>query len=89
MLSDPALYQTTNGKWLIMLSGSNYELANLKLGGSGYTPIPLDFDGDGRVDPAVYNGSLGKWIVMLSGRGYDSFSVTWGEKGYEAVGGIK
>ena len=55
-------------------------------GGTGYTPVRGDFDGDGKTDLAVYQRSTGKWYVLLSASGYKtSFSASWGGSAYSPV----
>ena len=49
-------------------------------GGSAYTPVPGDYDGDGKADIAVYHGATGLWYVRQSSTG----TTTW--LGYGGVG---
>ena len=54
----------------------DYAPVNMFLGGSGWTPVAGDFDGDWLSDPAVYSG--GRWDAMLSSAGYASVSFEFG-----------
>jgi hypothetical protein len=48
-------------------------------GGGLYTPMPADFDGDGKADFGVCVKSTGNWYVLKSGFTYTSaFGVGWG-----------
>jgi len=40
------------------------------LGGTGYIPVPADYDGDAKADPAVKLENGNEWIVMFSSGGY-------------------
>jgi hypothetical protein len=37
--TDPAVYNTATGEWLVMLSGSGYGIATATFGGAGYDPV--------------------------------------------------
>ena len=54
-----------------LLSASGYTTSlSVSWGGTGYSPVAADYDGDGRTDPAVYQASSGTWLVLLSGAGF-------------------
>jgi hypothetical protein len=56
------------------------------LGGSGYAPMPGDFDGDGKTDVAVYQSTTGNWYVLLSSTSYTtSLSKNAGGTGWAPV----
>jgi len=46
------------------------------LGGTGWIPVPADYDGDGLADPAVKNGTSNEWLIMLSSAGYAIVPIT-------------
>src|SRR5262249_54943503 len=77
------------GEWFVLKSGSNYTTTMTKFfGGSGYTLVPGDYDGDGRADVAVYGRATGIWSVLTSSSGWSSgFSQGWGGPGYVPIVG--
>jgi len=58
----------------------------MKLGASGYTPVPGDYDGDGTTDLTVYRESSGYWYILLSGSSYSLSYQKFGEAGYKPIG---
>lgn len=64
--------------WAFKLSGANYLAVILTqtLGGTGYVPVPADYDGDGLADPAVKSESGNEWIVMFSASNYTPVHLT-------------
>ncbi len=94
--TDPAVYQESStsagswpaGTWLVWLSGDSYRMAYaVNLGGSGQSPVPADYDGDGKVDLAVYHEASGTWRVWPSGTEYRENSVPAGGAGQKAAPG--
>jgi len=54
-------------------------------GGSGYTPVAGDWDGDGRADVGVQDAA-GNWSILLSNGNFTtSLSRSWGGAGYQPV----
>ncbi len=76
---DPAIYQESSGRWILLLSAASYtrvDLAAGYLGGAGYLSVTADYDGDGKADPAVYQQSTGNWLVKLSTCGYGIATIS-------------
>jgi hypothetical protein len=70
----------------VLKSGSNYAAMAINWGGSGYSPVRGDFDGDGRQDLALYQGSSGLWSILLSSTNYaTTLGKSWGGSGYAPV----
>ena len=67
---DPAVYHAGSGQWAVLLSGQNYALATMGLGGVDFVPTPEDYDGDGKADLAVYQELTGLWALWVSGSQY-------------------
>ena len=44
-------------------------------GMSDDVPVPVDYDGDGRMEVAVYRPLTGEWFVR------EKFTITWGASG--------
>lgn len=77
--ADPAVYQSATGRWLIMMSGNQYQITTFQLGGAGYAPVPQDYDGDGKADIAVY--ASGQWLAQLSAYSYALGTTSLGGPG--------
>ena len=83
--ADVAVYQEATGYWYVQLSGSSYALSYMKLGESGYTPVPADYDGDSKADVTVYHEATGYWYIQLSGSSYALSYQKLGEIGYTPI----
>ena len=59
--------------------------AALNFGGSGFIPVPGDYDGDGETDAAVYQSSSGNWFVVGSTDGFFSPALNFGGSGFIPV----
>jgi hypothetical protein len=74
------VFRPSTGGWYILKSSTNYTTSfGVSWGLSTDTPVPCDFDGDGRIDPAVFRPSTGGWYILKSSTNYtSSFGVLWG-----------
>jgi hypothetical protein len=62
---------STDTNWYSLLSGAGYSTTlNTRWGGAGYTPVPADYDGDGKPDRALYEQATGNWYVLFSGTNF-------------------
>src|SRR5262245_49097779 len=68
-ITDEAVFNTTNGVWSILRSGTTPALTTFTLGGANDKPVPGDYDGDGIADAAVFTPSTGVWSIRLSTTG--------------------
>ena len=83
-LADPAVYAPSTAEWQAWLSGSLatqgcYTWWGGVFGDINGTPVPADYDGDGKTDPAVYYHATSLWEIFRSTRSYQS--VIWGPFG--------
>ena len=51
------------------------------------TPVPGDYDGDGKQDIAVFRLSNGQWFIIRSSNG--AFGLQWGVRGIAAAGRLR
>jgi len=70
-LSDLTVYRGSNSTWYQRVSNTipsqSYSTASSTVWGeSGDSPIPADYDGDGKCDYAVFRS--GAWFIILSGQ---------------------
>ena len=78
--TDLALWNSGNGEWQIIRSGTNSELSLMLEG--GFDPlndllVPGDYDGDEKTDAAVYRRSTGQWHIHRSSDGQITIQ-SWG-----------
>lgn len=61
--TDFAVYRPSNGNWYIQ-DAITGQVKIVQLGGIGYTPLNMDYDGDGLRDIAVFR--QGNWLIINS-----------------------
>ena len=84
--TDPAVWRPDSGTWYILRSSKNYSYADawvVPWGASSLadTPVPADYDGDGRTDIAVWRPGSGIWFILKSTANYayaDALTLHWG-----------
>ena len=66
------MYESASGSWQVKLSSAGYATIPLAgfLGGSGFSALAADFDGDRLADPAVVQVTAGRWQIRLSSGNY-------------------
>ena len=74
-LVDPAIYKPSTAEWQVLLSASLatqgvYTRWDYVAGDINGTPVPADYDGDGKADFAVYHEETGVWEIFFSTCGY-------------------
>jgi predicted outer membrane repeat protein len=89
--ADPAVVIPPAGgqsqAYRILLSTKNYNASasvTVPAGwpGLGDTPVPADYDGDGKADPGIWRGNSGVWIIPKSSTSYTTFLFgAWGASG--------
>ena len=87
-LADLTVYNTTTDtNWFSLLSGAGYTTAlGTRWGGAGYTPVPADYDGDGKSDRGLYESATGNWHALLSSSNFTTaLSISAGGSGWVPV----
>jgi hypothetical protein len=87
--TDLAVYRPSTGNWIVRFSnyvspGDTYHTSISRLwgGSSGDTPVPGDYDGDGKTDMAIFRPSSGAWFILTSSTNFTtSLSYSWGTNG--------
>ncbi len=85
-ISDLAVYDPLTGRWYIWSPETGVIAWETPLGGPGFSPIPGDYNGNGRVDFAVYRdgywyaqGLDGTWILEGEAFGGADFNPVAGD----------
>jgi hypothetical protein len=83
---DLAVWRPSTGDWWILYSSTDAS-ERRGWGNSSFTPVPADYDGDGRADLAVWRASTGSWYVLLSSTSFTRHIVqAWGDSATIPVG---
>jgi hypothetical protein len=95
LLADPAVVIPPAGgqsqAYRIILSSLSYNPAQSMTVPAGWpglndTPVPSDYDGDGKVDAAIWRGNTGVWIIPRSSTNNTSYMfAAWGASGYQVA----
>ena len=83
--ADIAIYDSSGGGWWIIPSSGD-PAYGIGWGGTGFTPIPGDYDGDGITDIAIYQAGTGAWWIVPSS-GVPAYGVGWGGTGFTPIPG--
>ena len=75
--TDVTVFRPSTGAWWVLKSGGNFATyTTLSWGLPGDTPVPGDYDGDGKLDPAVFRKESyggGSWYILLSSTNYAAY----------------
>jgi hypothetical protein len=87
-ITDPAFITPPadgqSAAYRILLSGTGFDYNQALTIPSGWpslgdTPVPADYDGDGRADPGIWRSSNGVWIIPKSSCNYTCYLFShWG-----------
>ena len=67
--TDLAVFEPSDGRWLVRLSGGGVISTQFGAWNLAHIPVPGDYDGDGKTDLAVFDPKNGRWLSQLSGGG--------------------
>lgn len=79
--TDPSVYNTATGQWIVDLAHSSSGVPIATLGVSGDIPMPADYNRDGRTDLAVFRPSTGQWFIDTDINGVADTTISFGQNG--------
>ncbi|MGB7208882.1 MAG: VCBS repeat-containing protein [Pyrinomonadaceae bacterium] len=77
--ADLAIWRPTTGQWWVM-GGPGSSQTTASWGANGDTPVPGDYDGDGKTDFSIFRPSNSQWYIVLSSNNVIS-NYTFGVSG--------
>ncbi|MDX6694929.1 MAG: hypothetical protein QOF02_2532 [Blastocatellia bacterium] len=90
-LTDAAIWNSNNGNWFVVNSGTSTTTMVADDWGRaslGDIAVPGDYDFDNRIDIAVFRPSEGNWYILKSNNGTQVISIqNWGQSGDVPVPG--
>jgi hypothetical protein len=77
--------------YIVLLSTMDYDFGSSLTIPAGWpglndTPVPGEYNGDGRSDPAIWRGNTGVWIIPLSPDFTTYAFYSWGQSGDTPIG---
>jgi hypothetical protein len=83
----PTVWRPTGGNWYVSRMWNTTGMLIRQWGLNGDTPIPSDYDGDGRTDIAVWRPANGTWYIVPTSSPNNSGIYQWGLNGDVPVPG--
>lgn len=72
--ADLAIWRPSNGEWWVMGSTGGSQQVTFQWGAYADTPVPGDYDGDGKTDFAVWREGNANWYIVNSSGGGGQFA---------------
>jgi hypothetical protein len=83
-ITDAAIWNSNNGNWVMINSGTNTAFVAAEDWGRasfGDIAVPGDYDGDNKIDIAVFRPSEGNWYILKSSTPGVPTVLNWGQNG--------
>ena len=83
-LTDAAIWNSNNGNWFVVNSGTNTATLVADDWGRaslGDIAVPGDYDGDNKIDIAIFRAGEGNWYILKSTTPGVPFIQNWGQSG--------